>query len=159
MNKIIKLTTLATVFAVLVGCGNDQQKSKEAAEDGNKIKDRIVHMNENELKNLNYFNPSTAEAEMNRTETTTLVEYKGFLEEYVKLTTRYIAIIDSGRVKGGISRETMSGLKDIRTDQLKTINNYLTKKGVLDQKGQVKPEFKAKPASPPPKEQQKPHKH
>ncbi len=155
MNKIIKLTTLATVFAVLVGCGNEQQKSKEAADEGNKIRDRIIAMEGKELNGLGYTSPS--EKTLNETNTATIIEYKTYLDEYSSLTKRYIAIIDSGRVRGG-NREGMATLKELRDAQLKTINNYLTKKGVLDQKGQVKPEFKTKPASPPPKEQ-KPHKH
>lgn len=159
MNKILKLATLATAFTVIVGCGGEQKKSENAAQDAN-AKIKAMHsMDQNELKGIGASNPS--ESSMKLTDDSTLLDYKKHLEKYTKLAQETIHIIDYDKVttKGGISKEELRAaiviLRDTRQNQLNTINNYLTKKGVLDAKGKVTPgSSTASPSTP-----SKDHKH
>lgn len=162
MNNIIKLASLATIFTVIVGCGGEQKKAENAAQDANAKITAMENMNKNELKGLGYSNPS--EYSMKSTDDSTLLDYKKHLEKYTRLAKETIHIIDHDKVttKSGISKEDLRAAimiwRAARQSQLDTINNYLIKKGVLDASGKVTPgSSTASPSKP--KEQQKPHRH
>lgn len=151
MNKLIKLISLATVFTVIVGCGNNDKKSRAEADEANKKLSQMQTL-ENSLAGK----PIT-QSGIDRLSIQEAAEFKITLDEIVKLGNRVIQIDNNNKDIGIKNRPSLEKLISDRSNLVKLVNERLNKGNALDGKGQLKPEFQ------PPKTQSsspdKTHKH